>query len=131
MVPLVAIALGAAACSSGPPAAVTPTQSVTTSAGVTVGIRASSSFAQAKKKWLHAATVSSAEQGLYWRAAATALEKGIKMAGANAPRYRSAIRALENLASLPDANDTPKQMAESRHDISVLDYFFGTADPYD
>jgi hypothetical protein len=113
----VSIVLGAVAGSSGPVSVAGPE--------ATVVVSVSNGFAKAKKKWLQAAHVPSAVQGAYWEAAARALRTDTARRGS-----RAAIAALENLATLPDTNDTPTQMAEAHHDIAVLDRFFATPNPY-
>ena len=42
-----------------------------------------------------------------------------------------AVQELQQLASLPETNDTPTQMTEAQQDTSALNTFFGTPNLYD
>jgi hypothetical protein len=104
----------------------TPTPSTT----VPISSSTSPAFSEAQQDWEAAAPQCSACQGQYWIQAATALISGSQTAS-DLPGYLQAASELTNLASLPDAMDTPAQQEEIQNDITDLDAFFGTPGLYD
>jgi hypothetical protein len=94
------------------PAATTTPQAAAPLAGV----------ALARHEWLLGARAAAAQEGEYWVRAATALNS----AAANTPADRQAAGQLRQLASLPDAQETPAQQAESGADALALNAFFST-----
>jgi Protein of unknown function (DUF4232) len=76
-------------------------------------------FALAQTLWIAGARVSSAAEGAYWSKAEAELK-------VNGSEYSPEIAELKQLIALPDADQTPTQNAEYRHDVRALDAFFGT-----
>ena len=137
-----------AACSSNPPRSpahgvtTTSTSSTTTTSSTSTSVPATSTtqtttaqanagFANAKSQWVQGASASSADQGMYWDQAATDLANAAPSAGSESASYMTAVQELQQLASLPETNDTPTQMTESQQDTSALNTFFGTPNLYD
>jgi hypothetical protein len=87
------------------------------------GTSGNDGFAAASADWQYGATVSSADQGSYWTSAEQAL-------AADGSEYAAEVAELQNLISLPDANQTPAQNAAYHHDIAALDTFFATPGLY-
>jgi hypothetical protein len=80
-------------------------------------------FALAQVQWKAGARASSAKQGVYWARA----EHDLKVGGS---LYPTAIAQLKQLISLPDADQTPTQNHEYRHDVAALNSLFGTPGLY-
>jgi hypothetical protein len=91
---------------------------------------AASDFASAKRDWQQGAMTVSARQGQYWREAAVALRRAGEGQPTRASEYHAATAALDNLAPLPDADDSAQQRAEATLDIALLDRVFSTPDLY-
>jgi len=92
--------------------------------------QAASDFAAAKEQWQEGATVDAADQGLNWSRAATDLTNAVAASATGTVGYATAAAELKQLASLPDAMQTPAQMAESISDVAALNTFFGTPGLY-
>ena len=87
-------------------------------------------YAAARTQWRHGASQISAVQPKYWAAAAADLKHAEHTGVGNTAGYSAAITELRQLASLPDAQQTPAQNAEYHHDIDALNAFFGTPGLY-
>jgi hypothetical protein len=86
------------------------------------GTSGNDDFALAQEQWLLGADVASFRQGVYWARAKQDL--------AASHSYPEAVAQLAQLISLPDANQTPQQNTEYRHDVGALDSLFGTPGLY-
>jgi hypothetical protein len=87
----------------------------------------SAAYLEARASWEEAQTVPSVEVNVYLQRAAAQLNEAITAPGAsNTSGYAAAEHALLQLASLPETDDTPAQMAEARNDFSLLNGFFDT-----
>jgi hypothetical protein len=86
------------------------------------GISGVDEYAVAKREWVAGSKVSMAQEGAYWLAA----ERALKQAG----MYPAQVAELAQLITLPDADQTPTQNAEWRHDVTALDSFFQTPGLY-
>jgi hypothetical protein len=81
-------------------------------------------FYTARQAWLDAASVDAAQQGEYWDQAAADL----RPAAQSRPAYAAIVKALTNLASLPDTGATQAQQHEFAADLTIIRRFFDT--PY-
>lgn len=118
--------------SSAPPST---TESSTTTAPAapttsTTAAEPPAGFAAAKSEWQQGATASSADQGTYLTQAATDLNGAIGSGAANTSGYATAVQELQQLASLPDADQTAAQSSEFQSDTTALNTFFGTSGLY-
>ena len=73
---------------------------------------------------------SSADQGTYLTQAATDLNGAISSGATNTSGYATAVAELQQLASLPDADQTAAQSSEFQSDTTALNTFFGTSGLY-
>lgn len=87
-------------------------------------------YDQARSQWQQGASAISAEQGKFWLAAAADLTAGKLTDSGDTSGYVAAIKALTQLAALPDAQQTPAQNAEFHADITALNTFFNTPGLY-
>jgi hypothetical protein len=87
-------------------------------------------YDRARTQWQQGATAISAEQGKFWLAAAADLTAGEVTDTGDTSGYLAAIKALTELAALPDAQQTPAQNAEFHADIKTLNTFFNTPGLY-
>ena len=87
-------------------------------------------YGTALAQWKIGATAISAQQGVYWLAAAGLLEATESTDGGNTSGCQVAASELRDLATLPDAQQTPAQNAEYHHDIDALNSFFNTPGLY-
>jgi hypothetical protein len=140
---LVASSLSISACSSGgssatasPPvspattATAPPTVAPTTAAATTPPpAPVTKSYDAARVQWQDGATAISAEQGKFWSQAAADLTLG-ETTDSDPTGYVSAVTMLNQLISLPDAQQTPAQNAEFHADINGLNAFFKTPGLY-
>jgi hypothetical protein len=125
------------ACTSTPAAPVNTPPPVTTAAppATTAAVQAppaapvTAGYDTAKTQWQMGATAISAQQGLYWTQAATALTVG-EATDTNTTGYADAITHLKELVTLPDAQQTPAQNAAYHADINALNAFFKTPGLY-
>jgi hypothetical protein len=74
--------------------------------------------------------VDSADQGTYWNAAIADLKAGEKTDKGDVSFYPHVIADLQNLISLPDANQTPAQSSAFKGDVMTLNGFFMTPGLY-
>jgi len=93
----------------------------------------SAGYYTARYAWLVSNTgagdVGGAGQGAYLEVAITDLQLGLvrdQILPGGKQAYRVAIRDLQQMASLPDTDVTPKQEAEYNKDVVRLNHFFGT-----
>ncbi len=105
---------------STPSASPTPTKTKTSSVG----------YAAAKIQWQKGATAISANQGSYWAKAAADLKAGKTSDPGDTSGYPAAIKELQNLITLPDAQQTPAQNAQYHADLKSLNVFFQTPGLY-
>jgi hypothetical protein len=109
----------------------TPASTTTTAATATTSTTAApqppAGFVAAKVQWQDSATAISADQGAYLTQAATDLSNAIAAGEGNTSGYSSAVQELQQLASLPETNDTPAQISEAQSDATALNTFFGTS----
>ena len=77
-------------------------------------------FYTARQAWLDAVWVDAAQQSEYWDQAAADL----RLAAKSRPMYAAVARALTNLASLPDTDDTPAQQRNAAVDLRIISAFF-------
>jgi hypothetical protein len=87
-------------------------------------------YDEAQAQWKQGAGAVSAQQGAYWLKAASDLQAGEDTDGRDTSGYPQAINELTDLASLPDAQQTPAQNAQYHQDIDDLNAFFGTPGLY-
>jgi hypothetical protein len=87
-------------------------------------------YDEARAQWKQGAGAVSAQQGAYWLKAASDLQAGADTDGGDTSGYPQAINELTDLASLPDAQQTPAQNAQYHQDIDDLNAFFGTPGLY-
>lgn len=87
-------------------------------------------YDEAKAQWKQGAGAVSAQQGAYWLKAASDLQAGEDTDDRDTSGYPQAINELTDLASLPDAQQTPAQNAQYHQDIDDLNAFFGTPGLY-
>jgi hypothetical protein len=87
-------------------------------------------YSTALAQWKKGATAISAQQGVYWLAAAGLLQAAESTDSGNTSGYQVAANELRDLATLPDAQQTPAQNAEYHHDIDALNSFFNTPGLY-
>ena len=97
--------------------------------------RQSTGYFRARTEWVEGAKAADAEHAAYFARAAADLQVGLsgdQMATSVSGRsaYVDAIRQLIDLASLPDADETPVQQEESRSDTVAIDSFFHTPGLY-
>jgi len=107
------------------------TTSTTSTTSTTTTSQTPAGFAAAKLEWQRGATAISADQGTYLNQAATDLSNAIAAGEGNTSGYSSAVQELQQLASLPDADQTPAQNSEFQSDTMALNTFFGTSGLYD
>jgi hypothetical protein len=105
---------------STPSASPTPTKTKATTVG----------YAAAKLQWQKGATAISADQGSYWAKAAADLKAGKSIDPGDTSGYPAAIKDLQNLIMLPDAQQTPAQNAQYHADLKSLNGFFQTPGLY-
>lgn len=100
--------------------------------GSNAGLRRSSStgFEAAKQAWEKGAAADSADQGVYWSRAGSDLTKATGAGESGGAGFKSAEHELEQLAVLPDADQTQAESAAFQHDIRALNTFFGTSGLY-
>lgn len=79
-------------------------------------------YGPAQLAWIRGSKAVAAKQGRYFRAAARQLNKS--------GNYRTQVKQLRQLASLPDTGLSRKQRREARRDVRQLDEFFGTPGLY-
>jgi hypothetical protein len=91
-------------------------------AEASTGAAKPSSFALARRQWILGGYAGAAIEGLNWSRAAKDLTAGPPVGSA----ARRAAALLEQLASLPDAQQTPAQQRESIADFEALNAFFST-----
>ena len=87
-------------------------------------------YDEAQAQWKQGAGAVSAQQGAYWLKAASDLQAGEDTDDRDTSGYPQAINELTDLASLPDAQQTPAQNAQYHKDIDDLNAFFGTPGLY-
>jgi len=109
-----------------PPATTTPSSGGGTGSGKPAG----KGYDKARSQWQQGATAISAEMGKYWLTAAAALTAGEVTDTGDTSGYLAAVKALTELASLPDAQQTPAQNAAFHADIAALNTFFNTPGLY-
>ncbi len=80
---------------------------------------------------MQGASASSAELGRYLLQAASDLSGAIAAGDDHASQYQTAVMQLKSLASLPETDDTPQQMAEAHSELTALNAFFGTSGLYE
>ena len=90
----------------------------------------SSGFEAAKQAWDKGATVDSADQGTYWSRAESDLTQATDSGESGGAGFKAAERELQQLAALPDADQTHAESAEFHHDTQALNTFFGTTNLY-
>ena len=78
----------------------------------------------ARQAWLDSVWVDLAQQGEYWNQAAADL----RPAAQSQPAYAAVVRALTELASFPDTDQTPAQHQEMDTDWDAISRFFDTPD---
>jgi hypothetical protein len=91
---------------------------------------ASPGYNKALVQWKDGATAISAQQGVYWLAAASDLQAGKATDSRDTSTYQAAIDELKELTSLPDAQQTAAQNTAYHKDINALNNFFGTPGLY-
>lgn len=79
-----------------------------------------SAFARAQASWKQTAAAAAADVSRYLLQAA----RDLQTAGGNASP--AVVRALRELASIPETSTTRTQQAEARADVAMLDRFFNT-----
>ena len=87
-------------------------------------------YSQALAQWNQGVCIDAAQQGQYWHQAAADLQAGLGGDTGDASGYQSAISSLNDIAGIPDTNDTPAQQAEYQSDAETLDTFFSTPGLY-
>jgi len=107
-----------------------PTTFTTSTTTTTTTSQTPAGFAAAKLEWQQGAAAISADQGTYLNQAATDLSNAIAAGEGNTSGYSSAVQELQQLASLPDADQTPAQNSEFQSDTMALNTFFGTSGLY-
>jgi hypothetical protein len=107
-----------------------PTTSTTSTTSTTTTSQTPAGFVAAKHEWQQGAAAISADQGTYLNQAATDLSNAIVAGEGNTSGYSSAVQELQQLASLPDADQTPAQNSEFQSDTMALNTFFGTSGLY-
>jgi len=107
------------------------TPPVESSPPTTLPPTAAGEIAAAKMQWLAGANAISADQGLYLQRAAKLLLKAALSDGSGNAADTKAAKALDQIASLPDAMLTPAQGAELQADIEYGNEFFGTNGAWD
>jgi cell wall-associated NlpC family hydrolase len=81
-------------------------------------------FYTARQVWLDSVCVDMAQKGEYWKQAAADL----RPAAQSQPAYAAVVRALTNLASFPETDQTPAQQHEMDTDWDAISRFFDTPD---
>lgn len=87
------------------------------------GTSGNNAYAAAQAQWIAGSTAISAKQGIYWVNA----KNDLNTAGSV---FSSEIAELQQLITLPDANQTPAQNAAWHQDVNNLNAFFGTPGLY-
>jgi pyruvate/2-oxoglutarate dehydrogenase complex dihydrolipoamide acyltransferase (E2) component len=130
---LAGLSLSGCGAGDGAPSATTtstlPRTTTTTPAATGTTATTAADFASAKSQWEQGANAISADQGTFLDQAATDLSDAIA-AGGSTPGYQTAVQELQQLASLPETDDTAAQMSEAKNDITALNVFFGTSALY-
>jgi hypothetical protein len=92
-------------------------------------------YAKAADDWRHGAKAIAADAPAYWFRAAADLQAGLSTDAR--PRtdegratYEGAIGQLNDLTTLPVADETPAQQAQTKSDTEALNSFFGTPGLY-
>jgi len=100
--------------------------------GSNAGQRPSSStgFEAAKQAWEKGAAADSADQGTYWSRAESDLTQATDSGASGDAGFKSAEHELQQLAALPDADQTQAESAEFQHDTRALNTFFATSGLY-
>jgi hypothetical protein len=101
----------------------------TTAPGTRPTAAITTSYDAARVQWQNGAAAISAEQGKSWSQAAADLTLG-ETTDSDPTGYASAVTMLNQLISLPDAQQTPAQNAEFHADINSLNTFFRTPGLY-
>jgi hypothetical protein len=83
-------------------------------------------FEAAKQAWEKGAAADSADQGIYWSRAESDLAQDTDSGESSGAGFRSAEHELQQLAALPDADQTLAESAGFKHDTRALDTFFAT-----
>jgi hypothetical protein len=120
---------GAPSASGGTTTAM-PTSTPSVSPTPTKTKSSTNGYAAAKAQWQKGATAISAKQGSYWAKAAADLKGGQPTDPGDTSGYPAAIKDLQNLITLPDAQQTPAQNAQYHADIKSLNGFFQTPGLY-
>jgi hypothetical protein len=87
------------------------------------------SYDAARVEWQGGAAASSADQGRFWSNAVADLTRG-ETTDTDQTGYAAAITMLNELISLPDAQQTPAQNAAYHSDLTALNGFFKTPGLY-
>jgi hypothetical protein len=92
--------------------------------------QAQTQFSEAQQLWKTGATATSVDQGSYWQQAASLLTNAVQSGAPGTAGFTEAAQELTQLVSLPDAMQSAAQQAESIHDVTQLNIFFGTPGLY-
>jgi uncharacterized NAD(P)/FAD-binding protein YdhS len=103
----------------------------TTSTVTTTLVTPREAFDTAKRAWVAGSFASSFEQSTYLRRAATRLSRGVTSRNSEVVLYKSSVKELRQLASLPETSDTSQQKSEARADLHALNVFFDTKGLYE
>ena len=90
------------------------------------GVLGRSGFDLARQEWVGDGTLACYQENAPLRQGAQYLLIGESVDGGNTSGYPAAIKAFEQLDTLPETNNTPAQNAERVRDTHTLNAFFGT-----
>ncbi len=90
------------------------------------GVPGRSGFDLARQEWVGDGTLACYQENAPLRQGAQYLLIGESVDGGNTSGYPAAIKAFEQLDTLPETNNTPAQNAERVRDTHTLNAFFGT-----
>jgi hypothetical protein len=123
----------------GPTPTVTVTATVTATQTVTASPAPASSapsgpsgpgYDAARTAWQQGASSSSAQEGAFWKKAATDLTGAVSSDTGDTSGYALAAADLLAMLTLPDAQQSPAQNAAFLAGVSALDAFFNTPNLY-
>jgi len=94
-------------------------------------VSAQHDFDAAKRAWVHGALAPSYQQSMYFTRAASLLSLAESHGAKDVADYKSSVKELQQLATLPETDDSASQQSQARDDLRALNHFFATKGLYE